>query len=348
MSVGLPTAPNIVGIGMWVKVTTAALMETLTFGPIFLIYELLFWHNVAMVSKRKGRRLSGQPASGTRAATGTYQTRVSNYSGMDRSAGDAVLAAYGELYSRVQRKLVAAVAAGRSATSLKSAYLKRYGIPARMLNGARVLLEGKMASVREQQRLRAVDLSARIKRAEKQIAGLGEQSSWDQVHQKKRRLVNLRSRLAALEADISADRTRLCFGSKRLWRKQNHLEANGYTSHEEWLRDWQAARSDEFFVLGSRDETAGCQLCVATIADDGTLTLRLRMPDCLVGEHGKHLVIEGVRFAYWPRRGAGGAGEQYRVRSVPAGARRAGGQAIGSGAGYQLPAKQRVSQVSEK
>ena len=227
LSVGLPTDPNIVGIGMqqWVKVTTAALMETLTFGPIFLIYELLFWHNVAMVSKRKGRRLSGQPASGTRAATGTYQTRVSNYSGMDRSAGDAVLAAYGELYSRVQRKLVAAVAAGRSATSLKSAYLKRYGIPARMLNGARVSLEGKVASVREQQRLRAVDLSARIKRAEKQIAGLGEQSSWDQVHQKKRRLVNLRSRLAALEADISADRTRLCFGSKRLWRKQHVLEA---------------------------------------------------------------------------------------------------------------------------
>ena len=323
-------------------------METLTFGPLFLIYELLFWHNVAMVSKRKGRRLSGQPASGTRAATGTYQTRVSNYSGMDRSAGDAVLAAYGELYSRVQRKLVAAVAAGRSATSLKSAYLKRYGIPARMVNGARVSLEGKVASVREQQRLRAVDLSARIKRAEKEIAGLGEQSSWDQVHQKKRRLVNLRSRLAALEADISADRTSLCFGSKRLWRKQDHLKGNGYSSHEEWLRDWQGARSDEFFVLGSRDETAGCQLCVATIADDGTLTLWLRMPDCLAGEHGKHLVIEGVRFAYWPRRGAGGAAEQYRVRSVPAGARRAGGQAIGSGGGYQLPAKQRVSQVSEK
>ena len=36
-----------------------------------------------------------------------------------------------------------------------------------------------------------------------------------------------------------------------------------------------------FFVLGSRDETAGCQLCVASVNDDGTLTLRLRMPDGL-------------------------------------------------------------------
>ena len=58
------------------------------------------------------------------------------------------------------------------------------------------------------------------------------------------------------------------------------------------------ARSNEFFVLGSRDETSGCQLCVASIADDGSLTLRLRMPDCLVGQYGKYLVMQGVRFAY--------------------------------------------------
>ena len=91
---------------------------------------------------------------------------------------------------------------------------------------------------------------------------------------------------------------RLCFGSKRLWRKQHDLEANSYASHQAWLKDWRDARSDEFFVLGSRDETAGCQLCVAAVADDGTLTLRLRTPDCLVGQYGKYLSIEGVRFAY--------------------------------------------------
>ena len=109
---------------------------------------------------------------------------------------------------------------------------------------------------------------------------------------------NLRSQLAGLEADIAAGLVRLCFGSRRLWRKQHDLEANGYSSREEWLKDWRAARSDEFFVLGSRDETAGCQLCVASIADDGRLTLRLRVPDCLAERHGKYLVIPHVRFAY--------------------------------------------------
>ena len=37
---------------------------------------------------------------------------------------------------------------------------------------------------------------------------------------------------------------------------------------------------------------------MATVAGDGTLTLRLRMPDCLSPQHGKYLIIEGVRFAY--------------------------------------------------
>ena len=101
-----------------------------------------------------------------------------------------------------------------------------------------------------------------------------------------------------MEADVAAGRVRLCFGSKRLWRRQHDLEVNGYGSHEEWLSEWRDSRSDEFFVLGSRDETTGCQLCVANVADDGALTLRLRMPDSLAERHGKYLLIENVRFAY--------------------------------------------------
>ena len=229
---------------------------------------------------------------------GIYQTRVTVFRSMDRLEGDAALAAYAGLYGRVERKLFADIAAGRSPGSLKGVYLERYGIPARMFNGIRVSLDGKVASVREQQKLRGDDLRRRIARAERRISDASEHGRWDQVHPKNRRLANLKSRLVALEDDMAAGRVRLCFGSKRLWRNQHELEANGYTSHEEWLADWEDARNGEFFVLGSRDETGGCQLCVAEVADDGTLTLRLRMPDCLAEQHGKYLVIEGVRFAY--------------------------------------------------
>ena len=258
--------------------------------------ERAFWYPVAMVLDKRNVRSSTRSSSGRKRLTATYQTRVREYSGVDREAGNAALSACGELYGLVQRKLFAEVAAGRSASSLKSEYLQRYGIPARMFNAARVSLEGKVASVREQQKLRLDALRRRIARAERQIADAAERGRHDLVHQKKRRLVNLRCRRAALEADTVAGRVRLCFGSRRLWRKQHHLAENGYGSHQEWLSDWQEAHSDEFFVLGSRDETAGCQLCVATVADDGTLTLRLRLPDCLSDQHGKYLTISGVHF----------------------------------------------------
>ena len=139
----------------------------------------------------------------------------------------------------MERKLFAEVAAGRSAASLKSDYIKKHGIPARMFNGVRVSLEGKVASVRESQRLRVDSLQRRIAGAQRQVSDAAERGRWDQVHQKKRRLANRRHRLAGLEADIAEGLVRLCFGSKRLWRKRDHLETNGYYSHEEWLRAWR-------------------------------------------------------------------------------------------------------------
>ena len=258
----------------------------------------MFCYHCSMARNRKPRRQSAWSPEGYLAPTRSYQTRIAGYGGIDRADGDAALSAYAALYGEVQRKLFADVAAGESAVSKKSEYIEKHGIPARLFNAVRITLDGKVSAVRAAQRLRVDGLERRIAQAERQVAQAEEQGRWQQVHQKRRRLANLRSRLAGLETDIGAGRVRLCFGSKRLWRKRDHLEANGYASHEEWLQDWRDARSDEFFVLGSRDETSGCQLCVASIADDGSLTLRLRMADCLAEQHGKYLIIEGVRFAY--------------------------------------------------
>ena len=228
----------------------------------------------------------------------TYQTRISAYAGVDRLVGNRALSAYAGLYGQVERRLFAEMAAGRSAASLKSEYLERYGIPARMFNAVRVSLEGKVRSVREGQKLRSDDLRRRIARAKKKVAKARKDGRLDQAHHKQRRLANLEHRLEALEAERKAGLVRLCFGSRQLWRKQHHLEANGYASREEWLEDWRDARTGEFFVLGSRGETAGCQLCVASIAEDGSLTLLLRLPGSLVDRHGKYVTVTGVRFAY--------------------------------------------------
>ena len=251
-----------------------------------------------MVRSKGDSRIPAKRGVPGKPPTATYQTRIRDYSRIERAAGDAALSAYAQLYGRVQRKLFAEVMAGRPAASLKNEYLKRYGIPARMFNGVRVSLEGKVASVKEQQKLQLDSLGRRIVRAEGQITDAVQRGQWGQVHQKRRRSSALQSKRTGLQNDVEAGRVRLCFGSKRLWRKQYNLAENGYANHKEWLADWREARSGEFFVLGSRDETSGCQLCVASVADDGTLTLRLRLPDCLSDQLGRYLVIQGVRFAY--------------------------------------------------
>ena len=195
----------------------------------------------------------------------TYQTRIMVYAEADRPVGDAALSAYAELYGRVERRLFAQVAAGESAASLKSAYVERFGIPARVFNAVRVSLQGKVASIRESQKLRVDDLRRRIARAKKRVAKAGKDGRLGQAHHKRRRLANLEHRLKVLQAELKAGLVRLCFGSRQLWRRQHHLEANGYASHDEWLAEWRDARTGEFFVLG-----AGMRRWVASYARPGS------------------------------------------------------------------------------
>ena len=298
----------------------------------------MFCYHCSMAHNRKRRRQSADSSEGYLAQTRTYQTRIAVYEGIDRAVGDAALSAYAALYGKVQHKLFADVAAGESAVSKKSEYIEEHGIPARMFNAVRITLEGKVSAVRESQLLQLDSLRRRVSRQGKQVDKAEKECQWWQVHGKRRRLANLKFRLSGLEADLAAGRVRLCFGSKKLWRKQHHLEQNGYASHEEWQQDWRDVRSNEFFVLGSRDETAGCQLCVATVNDDGTLTLRLRMPDSLAGRHGKYLVVPNVRFASGHEKvlAALGSNTEYAVYRREHGEKAARVTALGQAISYRF------------
>ena len=131
----------------------------------------------------------------------TYQTRI--------EGNDEALSAYAALYGRVQRRLFAEVSSGRSAASRSAASMKRgcvreYGIPARMFNAVRVSLEGKVSGARESQLLHAETLKGLVRRAGRELADARKRADRHRVHQKLRRLDNLRSRLARVEADAAA------------------------------------------------------------------------------------------------------------------------------------------------
>lgn len=255
-------------------------------------------------------------------ATFTYQTRPQLDAGQE-----AALTAYAALYGRVERSLFAAMQKQASMNDLKRQFLVKYGITARQFNAIRVGLEGKIDSIKARRPDLIGELQSRIKKAQRTIQKIQERletlrkpeaafkkgkalktlspeeralaitKAAFKLHHKKRRLHILQTKLAAMQADQKDGRVRLCFGSKKLFHSQFDLEVNGYADKSAWKADWQAERKNQFFVLGSQDETSGNQSCQAVVAADGTLTLDLRMPNACEADHGKRMQI-GVRFAY--------------------------------------------------
>jgi hypothetical protein len=217
----------------------------------------------------------------------TYQTRVGT-----SDAEDAALSAYASLFGKAERALFAEMIQDRNLAILKREFLPRFGLTARQFNSISAAHKGKTCSIKARQKALVGELQLHISRAEKVLKRITNPAK---RHQKKRRVSILRHRLAMMKADLKEGKVRLCFGSRRLFRAQFHLEDNGYISHEEWLRDWRSSRSNQFFVIGSRDETAGNQSCVATIAGDGSVSLKLRLPNAM-SEYGKYLTFKGIRF----------------------------------------------------
>jgi IS605 OrfB family transposase len=220
----------------------------------------------------------------------TYQTRLK----LDDKLCQ-LLAGYAMIMGKIERTLFADLARGKDSSQLKSDYLKRFEITARQFNALRVQVEGKISSVKELRKMYIQELDHRIDSLEKKLPKIKNANA---RHQKKRRLAHLKVKYRHLQDDENAGKVHMCFGGRKLFRAQFSLKENGYGSHEEWKDKWQKFRSDEIFLLGSKDEASGNQSCTARIQEDGSLTLRLRLPNCMASEFGKYVEIPNVSFTY--------------------------------------------------
>jgi len=240
----------------------------------------------------------------------TYQTRIN----IDDDQ-EMVLSKMADHLSRVERHLYADYRKGKKLTSLKSQYIKVYQISGRQFNAIRISLEGKMDSILELGKTYIDDTQSQIKKLQKAIASKQRFIAKEQkketpnkesikrsrliIHQKKQKIHRKTLKIEKLIAQQKSKKPSLCFGSKRLFNAQHHLIDNGYDNHSQWLSDWQSKRASQFFVLGSKDETSGCQSCVATLNDEGTINLRVLIPEALrQSKQNKYLLLANVHFQY--------------------------------------------------
>jgi IS605 OrfB family transposase len=220
--------------------------------------------------------------------------RVATYQGRLIPDGDpfAFLDVYASRYNHVERCLYADMQRhSKPAASFKNEYLVRHGITARQFNAIARNLEGKIASTLELLPLHKQEVESRIKKAKKVIT---KAKSPFVKHQKKRRLHILEGRHQRIGQQIEAGNPQICFGSRKLFRAQFDLEKNRYSSHDDWKQDWEAKRSSQFYVLGSKDETSGCQGCTISANLDGSFNIRLRS----LSKEASYLDLRDVRIPY--------------------------------------------------
>ena len=112
-------------------------------------------------------------------------------------------------------------------------------------------------------------------------------------HQKKRRLKIVEDKFESIQLQIKKSNWSVCFGSKKLQRKQYHLEENDYDSHHAWLQDWQFKRSSQSFWLGDSKEKAGNRNARLDL-DNGVI--RLTVPECMRSDYGPHMIVTLLKF----------------------------------------------------
>lgn len=220
------------------------------------------------------------------------------------------LDAYADLFSRSLRHYHRDIQ--QQGKVNKPDFMKSAGLTGRQFNAIKVTSQGMVQS-------RLSNLPHYITQCDNKIKGLQRRlklnkekaEKWDTKEKPdkaakfwfsldgfRQRIQRLTSQKLAFEAQLASEQALICFGSKKLFKKQFNLKANDYTHHSQWRKDWQDARGNQFFVLGSSDEAGGCQGCTLLPGDDGSWILRLRLPPALMSEFGQYVYLTDITVNY--------------------------------------------------
>ena len=101
----------------------------------------------------------------------------------------------------------------------------------------------------------------------------------------------LEAKLKRWKKDIKNRHVRLCFGTKKLFKAQYHLEENGLSSHDERKEMFIRNRDRMMYLCGKNDEKNGNQLCHLIRMEDGSWQIGV-LP-VLKPEKGQDRVVAG-------------------------------------------------------
>lgn len=174
---------------------------------------------------------------------------------------------------------------GVSEKEAKRALTARYGLKSRVINSALRQAKTELTARRalyqtqiEDKENKIVALKKQIRKMEADYKKLIASQNWvspekgavirrrklkSAICRKKDRLHHQQQKLEKMKRNAEQG-IPVCFGSKKLFHAQFHLEENGFASHEEWKKQWIQERTKTVFQIGSSDESHGNQICQFT------------------------------------------------------------------------------------
>jgi IS605 OrfB family transposase len=238
----------------------------------------------------------------------TFETKLK----LTKEQSDILLEQARQLSTIERRIFVRLYVKKEDANQVKRDTLQYDGITGRQYNAILYSLKGRISNLRENNKFQIENISGHIKSISEKIEDLEEELKAKTIdeekrkklrfvlHQKKRRKAILESRLEAVRLEMREPIPALCFGSRKLFNAQHHLEVNGYASAAEWREDWDFQRNNQFALIGSKDEIAGNQSAQLDLMSQ---RLKLRLTNSLAQKYGeKYLTLSSVSFAYGQER----------------------------------------------
>ncbi|GAA6616521.1 IS200/IS605 family accessory protein TnpB-related protein [Scytonema sp. NUACC26] len=117
------------------------------------------------------------------------------------------------------------------------------------------------------------------KRIEKKLLGL------------KSKALRLEKKQVELSKLEKSHRLKICFGGKKLFNAQHHLEANDYSSHEEWKENWDLARSGLIYSVGKGSIDGNNPVCQIHHVQDNEFTVTVKPFSFLQEDYGQKVII---------------------------------------------------------
>ena len=107
------------------------------------------------------------------------------------------------------------------------------------------------------------------------------------LYHQKNKLNSFNIKYDNLDYQIKHKIYKICFGTKRVFKKQYNLLANNYKTHEKWRNDFRKCRDKNIWLTGSINEKDGNQMCTLGYNEE-TDTFSISLRKIERGNYGKY------------------------------------------------------------